>query len=339
MKTYAFRFAVALSATAALAVLALGGAVNRPVHAQGRPQLDVPVKHSGELDVVTVDGIDVVHVQGNVYMVVGAGPNLAAQIGDEGVLLVDTGTAANASKVIAAMQRMQPRAPIQYILNTQFKEEHTGGNEAVAKAGRRLKANDNQAVILAHEMVLTRMSAPSGQSNPRPVVAWPTDTFFTKTKELYFNDEPVIMHYRAALNDGDSFVYFRKSDVIAAGDIYMSTTFPQIDVAAGGHINGIIEGLNDILEISIPANNVEDGTLVIPGHGRISDEYDIAVYRDMLTIIRDRVQDAIKRGQTLDQVKADRRIALEYADRHGSDTGPWTTAMFLEAVYRNLTSK
>ena len=339
MKTYALRLAVAVSAATALAALALSGAVDRTVHAQGRPQLEVPVKHSGELDIVTVDGIDVVHVQGNVYMVVGAGPNLAAQIGDEGVLLVDTGTAANASKVIAAMQRMQPRAPIQYILNTQFKEDHTGGNEAIAKAGRRLKANDNQAVILAHEMVLTRMSAPSGQSNPRPVVAWPTDTFFTRTKELYFNNEPVVMHYQRALNDGDAFVHFRKSDVIAAGDIYMTTTFPQIDVAAGGHINGIIEGMNEILEISIPANNVEDGTLVIPGHGRISDEYDLAVYRDMLTIIRDRVQDAIKRGQTVEQVKADKRIVLEYDDRHGAHSGPWTTEMFLEAIYRNLTSK
>ena len=339
MKTYALRLAVAVSATAALAALALVGVADRTIHAQGRPQLEVPVKHSGELDVVSVDGIDVVHVQGNVHMVVGAGPNLAAQIGDEGVLLVDTGTAANASKVIAAMRRMQPRAPLQYILNTQFKEEHTGGNDAIAKVGRRLKSNDNQAVVLAHEMVLTRMSAPTGQVNPRPVLAWPTDTFFTRTKELYFNDEPVIMHYRRALNDGDSFVYFRKSDVIAAGDIYMTTTFPHIDVAAGGHINGIIEGLNDILEISIPANNVEDGTLIIPGHGRISDEYDVTVYRDMLTIIRDRVQDAIKRGQSLAQVKADKRITLEFEDRHGSTSGPWTTDMFLEAIYQNLTSK
>jgi glyoxylase-like metal-dependent hydrolase (beta-lactamase superfamily II) len=182
------------------------------------------------------------------------------------------------------------------------------------------------------------MSAAAG-GGPRPVAAWPTDTFFVPRKEVYFNDEPVQMFHRAAVTDGDSIVFFRKSDVVVAGDVFMTTSYPRIDVEAGGHINGVIEMLNDIVDLTVPANNVENGTLVIPGHGRLSDELDVAVYRDMVTIIRDRVRDAITRGQTLAQVKADKRLTLEYEGRYGSTTGPWTTETFLEAIYRNLTSK
>jgi glyoxylase-like metal-dependent hydrolase (beta-lactamase superfamily II) len=283
--------------------------------------------------------IKVLPVQGNIYMLVGAGANVAASIGDRGVLLVDTGTAAHAETLVGVIRTMTDK-PIQFIINTSFYDTHTGGNEIVAKAGRRLvDAQSTQAVVVAHENVLNRMSAPTGSVNPRPVAAWPTDTFFGKSKEIVFNGEAVQIFSRPARSDGDSIVFFRKSDVVVAGDILNTDSFPVIDVAAGGHINGVIEGLNDIIALTVPVNNVEDGTLVVPGSGRLCDELDVAVYRDMVTIIRDRVQDAITRGMTLAQVLADPTMTLEYEGRYGSQTGPWTTAMFLEAIYRNLSAK
>lgn len=320
MRAQVIRFVVALSVTVVLAASTFSA------QSQTRGPQNPPAG-SGDIKVMPV--------QGNVYMLVGAGPNIAASVGKDGVLLVDTGNAASSEKLLAAIRGLSA-GPIQYILNTQFHESHTGGNEAIAKVGRRLVGGE--AVVLAHEKVLNRMTAPTGSVSPRPVTAWPTDTFFSQRKEVYFNAEPVQMFHRPGPTDGDSFVFFRKSDVIAAGDLYSTTSFPVINVQAGGHINGIIEGLNDILDLTVPANNVEDGTLVIPGSGRLSDELDVAVYRDMVTIIRDRVQDAVKRGITLAQVKADRRMALEYQERYGSNPS-WTTEMFLEAIYTNLTAK
>ena len=284
--------------------------------------------------------VKVLPVQGNVYLIAGAGANIAASVGNQGVLLVDTGNAASSAAVLAAVRTLSPTLPIQYILNTTHKADHTGGNDAIAKVGRRLvDAASTQAVILAHESILNRMSAPDGRVPPRPVPAWPTDTFFTPRKEVYFNGEPAILYHQPGATDGDTYVFFRRSDVIVAGDLYINTTFPEIDVEAGGHINGILKGLNELLEQMISVNNVEDGTLVIPGHGRVADELDVAEYRDMVTIMRDRVQDAVTRGLTLAQVKADKRIALEYEGRYGGKGGSWTTEKFLEAVYKNLTAK
>jgi glyoxylase-like metal-dependent hydrolase (beta-lactamase superfamily II) len=315
-----------ISAMAAMAVMVAAAGTTFAGQAAREPQ-----------SVVAVNGdVQVVYVQGNVHMVLGAGPNIAASIGPNGILMVDSGRAPAAERVIATLRPLS-RNPIQYILNTQFGDEHTGGNEAFAKVGRRLVGGE--AVILAHEKVLNRMAATTGSVNPRPVAAWPTDTFFVQRKEVYFNGEPVQMFHRPAVTDGDSIVFFRKSDVIVTGDVFMTTSYPRIDVAAGGHIDGVIETLNDIVDLTVPANNVEDGTIVIPGHGRLADELDVAVYRDMVTIIRDRVRDAIARGQTLAQITADRRITLEYEGRYGSTTGAWTTAMFLDAIYRNLTAK
>ena len=299
----------------------------------------VPAKTSGEYEVLRINGIDAVHVQGNVYALFGAGANIAVSVGEEGTLLVDSGNAASSDKVLAVLRALSNR-PLQYILNTQYGEDHTGGNEPLAKTGWRLKDNgSNQAVVIAHENTSSRMTGPTGVVSPRPLGAWPTDTFFSKLKEVYFNREPVQMFFRPGPTDGDAFVFFRKSDVIAAGDLFLTTSYPIINMAAGGHINGILEGLNDIIDLTVPSSNVEDGTLVIPGHGRLSDELDVAVYRDMVTIIRDRVKDAIDHGRSVEQVKADKRITLEYEGRYGSKTGPWTTDMFLDAVYRNLTTK
>jgi glyoxylase-like metal-dependent hydrolase (beta-lactamase superfamily II) len=270
------------------------------------------------------------HVQGNVWLLVGAGGNIAVQTGDEGVLVVDTGLAQNADALIAAIKKLSDK-PIRWIINTHFHPDHTGGNEALSKAGRR--TNGEPAEILAHENVLTRMSAPAAK---RATASWPTDTYFPEEKDIFFNGEAVMLYHEPnAHTDGDSIVFFRRSDVVVAGDTFVTTSYPFIDQANGGSVQGELNALNRILDITVPAHEQEGGTYVIPGHGRVCDEADVLEYRDMVTIVRDRIQDMVKRGLTLDQVKA-AKPTLDYDRHYGSDTGFVTTAGFIEAVYKDL---
>jgi|KBSMisStaDraftv2_1062788.scaffolds.fasta_scaffold12741_9 cyclase len=285
--------------------------------------------------------LHILHVQGNVHMLVGAGGNIALQVGDDGVLLVDTGLAANAERVVAAIRTVSNK-PIRYIVNTHVHPDHVGGNDYIGKLGSTIAGGNVGAGagvgagIIAHENVLNRMSAPTGQQAPFPTTAWPTDTYISKQKELFFNGESLqIIHQPAAHTDGDSIVYFRKSDVIVAGDLFITTTYPFIDSMRGGNIQGIIAALNNMLDIAIPKAMQEGGTYIIPGHGRLTDEADLLEYRDMITIIRDRIQDGVKRGQTLEQVKAG-KPTLDYDARWGATSGFWTTDQFIEAVYKDL---
>jgi glyoxylase-like metal-dependent hydrolase (beta-lactamase superfamily II) len=154
--------------------------------------------------------------------------------------------------------------------------------------------------------------------------------------ELYFNGEPVqLLHMPAAHSDGDSIVYFQRSDVIATGDLFNIESYPVIDLARGGTVNGVIDGLNRVIDIAIPERNEEGCTLIVPGHGRICDEYEVVTYRDMVTIIRDRVQALIDKGMTLEQVQA-AGVTMDYDGRYGTEQGTWTTRKFIEAVYRSL---
>ena len=187
------------------------------------------------------------------------------------------------------------------------------------------------ARVIAHERVLARMSAPTGQQSPAPFGAWPTETFFGDDKEIFFNNEAIqLLHQPSAHTDGDIVVFFRRSDVVSAGDLFVTTSYPVIDAPNGGSLQGVIDGLNRIIDLTIPKDKEEGGTYVIPGHGRISDEADVVEYRDMVTIVRDRVQDLIRKGMTLAQVKA-ARPTLDYDGRYGS------SAAFIDAVYRDLT--
>jgi len=285
-------------------------------------------------------GVHSLKVQGNVYMLVGAGGNVAVQIGDDGVLLVDTVTTANADKLVAAVRELTNK-PIRYIINTSADPDHVGGNDTVGKLGSTIAGGNVGAGagvgagIIAHENVLTRMSAPTGKAAPYPTTAWPTDTFVSKQKELYFNGESIQTIYKPGHTDGDSIVYFRRSDVIVAGELFNTLTFPIIDESRGGNIKGVLAGLNDMLDIAIPKAMQEGGTYIIPGRGRLTDEADLLEYRDMVTIVRDRVLDGVKRGQTLDQIKAG-KPTLDYDARWGATSGPWTTDMFLEAIYKDL---
>jgi glyoxylase-like metal-dependent hydrolase (beta-lactamase superfamily II) len=289
--------------------------------------------------------VQVLPVQGNVYMLVGAGGNITLQVGSSGVLMVDTQLAPLSNKILAAIRKLSPK-PIRYVLNTSADRDHTGGNESVARAmGSAIDvpivntpgSTATEIVqILAHDNVLGRMSAPAGGQPPMPATAWPTETFISDEKEFYFNGEPVTMYHQAAAHtDGDSIVFFRHSDVVSTGDIFVTTGYPLIDLQKGGSLQGVIDGLNRVLDLAVPAHHEEGGTYVIPGHGRICDEFDVLEYRDMVTIIRDRIQALMKKGLTLEQVKA-AKPSMDYDPLYGSTAGPWTTDMFIEAAYKSL---
>src|SRR5437879_1747013 len=293
----------------------------------------------------------VLHVQGNVYMLVGAVGNITVQVGNDGVLMVDTGAAEMTDQVLASIKQLAKpitNRPIRYIINTHFHPDHTGGNEKLRAAGATITGGNvagnisdatEGAAVFAHENVMKRMSAPTGSQAPRAPGAWPTDTYFGDRKEVFFNGEAIqLFHPNSAHTDGDSIVFFRRSDVVSTGDIFMTTNYPIVDLQNGGSINGIIDALNFILDITIPAEKQEGGTMVIPGPGRLGDEADVVEYRDMVTIIRDRIQDMIKKGMTLEQVKA-AKPTRDYDPIYGSTTGFWTTDMFVEAVYKSLSTK
>jgi glyoxylase-like metal-dependent hydrolase (beta-lactamase superfamily II) len=275
-------------------------------------------------------------------MLVGAGANIIVQAGDEGVLVIDTGSGPRGDDVLAAIRRLSSK-PIRIVINTHVHADHSGGNETLAAAGRSLGGNApgnsglplDTARVLAHENVLKRMSAPSGEPSPRPFAAWPTETFFAENKELFFNDEAIQLIHQPGHTDGDVLVFFRRSDVVASGDLFTTMSYPVIDAQNGGSVRGLIDGLNRLLDITIPKDKEEGGTYVIPGHGRLADEADVVEFRDMVTIVRDRIQDLVAKGKTLAEVKAAKPTA-DYDGRYGATTGPWTTDMFIEAVYREL---
>jgi cyclase len=342
-----------------LAVLAVAvAAPSAPIAAQQAP--------SSQLQVLPV--------RGNIYMLQGAGANITVSIGRDGVLMVDSGLASMGDQVLATVRRLQnqidlrdkplgwgaetrssiadrnieiPAKPIRYIINTHVHSDHVGANQLLRRSGMTFTGGNvtgnisdatEGAAIMAHEAVLTRMTSTAGGATPAPADAQPTDTYYTDTMKLshFFNGEGVqLIHQSAAHTDGDTLVWFRGSDVIAAGDVFSTTSYPIIDVKQGGSIAGVLEGLNRILRLCIAEFRTEGGTLVIPGHGRLSDSADVAYYRDMVTIIRDRVSAMVEKGLTLEQVKASKPTA-DYEPRYGATGGAWTTDQFIEAAYVSL---
>jgi len=270
------------------------------------------------------------------------------QTGSDGVLLVDTGLAPMSAKVLAAVRSLSDK-PIRYIINTHVHADHVGGNEAIAKSGTTIAGGNvvgdigtsasNQATIMAFQTVVDRMSASGPGSTAAPQGALPTDTYTTPERKIFFDNEGVeLIHIPAAHTDGDTIVFFRRSDVISTGDIFVTNGYPIVDLERGGNIQGVIAGLNRIVELAIPADEQEGGTLIIPGHGRLCDVADVVYYQEMVTIIRDRIQDLMKKGKTLEQVKA-ARPTRDYDPRYGSSSGIWTTDKFVTAVYQSLSPK
>jgi glyoxylase-like metal-dependent hydrolase (beta-lactamase superfamily II) len=246
-------------------------------------------------------------------------------------------------KVAAAIRKLSD-GPIRYVVNTHVHADHTGGNEKIAGMGSTIVGGNvtgdiadagKGAAVIAHQTILDRMSMKDGNQAAFPSSAWPTDTFADE-KDFYFDGEGIqVIHQPAAHTDGDSFVFFRRSDVVSAGDIFVTTGYPIIDLSRGGSLQGIIDALNRLIALTIPASKQEGGTMVIPGHGRLCDQADVVFYQEMVTILRDRIQALIKQGMTLEQVKA-ARPTRDYDPVYGSTKGFWTTDMFVEAAYKSL---
>jgi glyoxylase-like metal-dependent hydrolase (beta-lactamase superfamily II) len=295
--------------------------------------------------------LEVIQVQPNFHVIAGAGAHIAVQTGRDGTIVVDSGSGERSADVLAEVRKLS-REPIRYLINTSANRDHVGGNDALSAAGRsviptgglnEIGAAGGRAPILAEEHVQAAMTAPTGEKAQYPVGAWPTVTFSAALdetqKDLFFNGEAIVVTYQAAAHsDGDSVVFFRRSDVIVAGEVFDMTRFPVVNAAAGGTLQGVIDALNRIIVTAVapvPLVWQEGGTVIVPARGPLAHEADVVDYRDMLTIIRDRIQDLTKKGLTLEQVlKAD--PVKGYRRRFGSDSGSWTTRMFIEAAYRSL---
>jgi glyoxylase-like metal-dependent hydrolase (beta-lactamase superfamily II) len=291
--------------------------------------------------------VDVVQVRDNVWLLAAeGGSNVTLFNGPDGALIVDTHFAPMAPKFLEAVKTLIGDSPIRYVVNTHSHPDHVGGNEAISKAGR-FRAGGNvvgdiggaatsTANIVAHENALNRMvKVPDGQPAPSSA-SLPSVTFFNNQRDMLFNNEAVQMiHQPAAHTDGDIVVFFRRSDVVSTGDLFTTVMYPFIDAANGGSTNGYIAALNNIINLTVPSNVNEGGTLVIPGHGRVSDEQDVIEYRDMLTIVRDRIQEYVKRGMTLEQVRA-KKPTLDWDARYGLNAAFWSTDRFVEQIYKDM---
>jgi cyclase len=286
------------------------------------------------------NAVRILKVRGDVSMIQTPGGNVTVLTFPQGVTLVDTGGAETADQVLWAVRTLS-KQPIRYIINTSADPGHAGGNEKLGPVGIQVTGGNvagqvgtDGAEIIAHENVLERMSARTAKP-PVPARAWPQTTYHTdniKLSTTYHGDGIQVFYAPAAHTDGDSLVYFRHNDVIATGDVFSTVAYPVIDVERGGSVNGVVDALNKILDIAFPDFRLEGGTLIVPGHGRVCDSADVAYYRDMVTIIRDRVQDLVKKGQTLEQVKA-AKLTRDYDPRYGSSDA------FVEAAYKSLSMR
>jgi len=288
-------------------------------------------------------------IRQNVYMLVGDGGNIVVQTGDQGAFVVDTGEGKLSDKVLSAIRTLTNQ-PIQFIANTSFRPEHTGGNAVLGAAGQDPSLPGSfflvqsprsvtgffddplaHATMMAHANVQVRMQAAGA-----PVGAVPADTYLEERRRKFHNGDAIeFFHQPNAVTDGDSLIYFRAADVIVAGDIFTTTQYPVIDVKNGGSVQGLIAALNDILDRTVYRHQGEGGTYIVPGHGYLADEHEVVEYRDMVVIVRDRVKALIEAGASLQQVKA-ARVTADYDTQFGANTGPWTTDMFVEAVYTSL---
>ncbi|HWN38247.1 MAG TPA: MBL fold metallo-hydrolase, partial [Gammaproteobacteria bacterium] len=292
---------------------------------------------------LATDPIETLQIRDNVYVLVGAGANTTVHVGLDGAVVVDAKLEGASEQLLAAIRALTP-LPIRFVIDTHADADTMGGNQAVAAAGATRTGGvvvrtigtgfTEAAAIVAHENVLARVSTPG--SDERPQNAWPTDTFFGTRREFAVNGDGVeLRHFPSAHTDGDIIVYFHRADVIAVGDLFSTETYPVIDVERGGSVQGLLTALNTIIELAIPDVDHEGGTMIVPSHGYLADEFDVAEYRDMVAIVRDRVQDMLARGLTRAEIQA-ARPTFDWDARYGAESGEWTTPKFVDAVITSL---
>jgi glyoxylase-like metal-dependent hydrolase (beta-lactamase superfamily II) len=295
-----------------------------------------------------VDDVRALQVRPNIYMLTGGGANVTVQIGSQGVLVVDAPLPSRVSAAAAVIAGLTP-APIRYVINTSATREHIAGNDAIAVLGRTAAAGPPRTntapsvvllgsaqgmTILAHENVLNRLTRAIDTDDAVTRGLLPTSTYYEPTKDFSFNGEPIVVHHMPnAHSDGDSIVFFRSSDVISTGDVFTPDRYPAIDRTRGGSVQGVLAALNTILVMTVPEAFAEGGTKVIPGHGRLCEEIDVAEYRDMVYIVTDRIRDSIAKGHSLAEVQA-ARPTRDYDREYPSPAV--TPAMFVESVYESL---
>jgi glyoxylase-like metal-dependent hydrolase (beta-lactamase superfamily II) len=285
--------------------------------------------------------LNVLRVQGNVHLISGAGTNVTVHIGRYGVLLVDTPPPATAPQVMAEIRKLSD-LPLRYIINTSASPESIAGNASlVAPAGGRGAGGApfgfvglGRPSIVAHENVLNRLSNPPAGATATPPEALPTTTYFQPTMDFSNGEAIILYHQPAAHTDGDSVVLFRRSDVIATGAIFTPGRYPVIDLSRGGSVQGLVSALTSVLALAVPEGFASGGTRIVPSRGRICEETDVAEFRDMVVIIRDRVQDLIKKGLTLEQIKAAKPSRDYDAEYHATAAD---ADRFVETIYRSLT--
>lgn len=288
--------------------------------------------------------VEVLQVRDDIYMLVGQGGNITMQVGDDGILIVDTQFARMSDAIIAAIREISDE-PIRYIVNTHHHGDHIGGNGRLRRVGDTViggnmpgavpYAEGGGAQVISHENVLLRLTGAVGEQGVEAEL-WPTNTFFNDEKQMHLNGEGIrIIHQPKAHTDGDVIVFFRRSDVIAAGDFFRTTGWPRIDLAGGGSYRGTIDALNNLVDLMIPVYGQDGGTLVIPGHGRLSGIGDVLDFREMTIVIGDRIDRMIDDGMSLEQVIA-ARPAMDYEPVYGSPDDPEVTNQFVESAYISL---
>ncbi|WP_444910433.1 MBL fold metallo-hydrolase [Microbulbifer sp. TRSA005] len=265
-------------------------------------------------------------VAGNVYMLQGAGGNIAVLVGEDGTFMVDDQYAPLTAKIQKAVAGLADQ-PLRFVINTHWHGDHTGGNENLGKSG---------ALIVAHENVRKRVSteqfieAFKRKVEPSPPAALPVITFTDATTFHWNGDEVKVQHVGPAHTDGDSIVHFAEADVIHMGDIYFNGTYPFIDLSSGGSVDGMIEAMDTALALS------GENTKIIPGHGPLSSPAELKVQRDMLETLRDRIQKLVDNGQSRDQVIA-AKPTKDFDEQYGQ--GFMTPDIWTGIVYDSLAAK